>query len=605
MAPPLCRRDFAEVIASLARSWGAVLFFGLPSLALADCRVEKYAELPVMMNGRQPIVEGTINGAAASFVADSGAFFSTLWADRVDRFKLQFRNKAELFRLTGASGEVSAHRTTVDDFSLRGLGADALHHVQFLVVGSSIGNEDGVIGQNILGRADAEYDLANGVIRLFHTTGCEKYSLAYWHGNSPVSAMSIRPTTDLQSHILGSAKLNGQQISVLFDTGASQSALALKAARRTGFDPANAERSFSTPTSPLSGREAEVWFARFEDMDLGGEEIRNVRLQVSDFPEDAGFDLLLGIDFFLSHRIFVANSQHKLYFTYNGGPVFTFSDRSAASPPNADAAGAAAIGSAGDPLPDSPAYARRAAAEATRGDFAHAIADLDAAIRLNPNNADYIYQRGIAKSHSHDTAGALADLDQAVKLNPNQPDWLSARGSLRLGEGDEAGAAADFDEVVRLKPAQDNPELDVASIYEDYGKYETAVARISRWIDNHPNDPSMPGALNDRCWYRAQWGKELDQALADCNLALKGRPTYWQALDSRGLVWLRLGNFDKSISDYKSALRAHPRQATSLYGLGLALIRKKDVAEGNSRIQEALAIDSQIGERYKKWGLVP
>ena len=30
--------------------------------------------------------------------------------------------------------------------------------------------------------------------------------------------------------------------------------------------------------------------------------------------------MLLGADFFLSHRIYVANSRDKLYFTYNGGP---------------------------------------------------------------------------------------------------------------------------------------------------------------------------------------------------------------------------------------------------------------------------------------------
>ena len=32
--------------------------------------------------------------------------------------------------------------------------------------------------------------------------------------------------------------------------------------------------------------------------------------------------MLIGADFFLSHRIYVASSQRKLYFTYNGGPVF-------------------------------------------------------------------------------------------------------------------------------------------------------------------------------------------------------------------------------------------------------------------------------------------
>jgi hypothetical protein len=36
-------------------------------------------------------------------------------------------------------------------------------------------------------------------------------------------------------------------------------------------------------------------------------------------------DMVLGADFFLTHRIYVANNQQKMYFTYNGGPVFDLS----------------------------------------------------------------------------------------------------------------------------------------------------------------------------------------------------------------------------------------------------------------------------------------
>jgi len=35
--------------------------------------------------------------------------------------------------------------------------------------------------------------------------------------------------------------------------------------------------------------------------------------------------MLIGADFFLSHRVYVASSQNRLYFTYNGGPVFDLS----------------------------------------------------------------------------------------------------------------------------------------------------------------------------------------------------------------------------------------------------------------------------------------
>jgi hypothetical protein len=65
--------------------------------------------------------------------------------------------------------------------------------------------------------------------------------------------------------------------------------------------------------------------------------MRNVQLQIADlFSADATVDLgsrlrrpledtpsmLVGCDFFLSHRILVLAKEHTMLFTYNGGPVF-------------------------------------------------------------------------------------------------------------------------------------------------------------------------------------------------------------------------------------------------------------------------------------------
>ena len=53
--------------------------------------------------------------------------------------------------------------------------------------------------------------------------------------------------------------------------------------------------------------------------------------------------------------------------------------------------------------------------------------------------------------------------------------------------------------------------------------------------------------------------------------------------DSRGLVYLKMGQFDLAISDYSSALRIEPKMASALYGRGLARIKKGDTAGGNCR----------------------
>ena len=230
---------------------------------------------------------------------------------------------------------------------------------------------------------------------------------------------------------------------------------------------------------------------------------------------------------------------------------------------------------------------------------------LDAALRLNPQDADSYFNRSIAQSKLKKPVEAANDLDQALRLKPTEVKWLLARGKLRLNADDVAGATADFESAVHLMPVADEPEMEVADICFMDGHYAEAVKWADRWIVAHPQDKDLHDALNTRCWYRAQWGKELDRALADCNAALDGRPSDGSALDSRGLVQLRLGNYAKAASDYKAALRVSPKQAASLYGLGLVYMRMGDRAEATKRMQEAMAIDSEVAGSFEKIGLSP
>ena len=76
-------------------------------------------------------------------------------------------------------------------------------------------------------------------------------------------------------------------------------------------------------------------------------------------------------------------------------------------------------------------------------------------------------------------------------------------------------------------------------------------------------------------------------------------------LDSRGLVRLRMGDFDKAIADYDAALKVNPNEAWSLYGRGLAELRKGLTAPGQADIKAAEAINPRLADEAKTAGLEP
>jgi tetratricopeptide (TPR) repeat protein len=70
-------------------------------------------------------------------------------------------------------------------------------------------------------------------------------------------------------------------------------------------------------------------------------------------------------------------------------------------------------------------------------------------------------------------------------------------------------------------------------------------------------------------------------------------------------VFLRLGQFDKSIADYNAALALQPKSAWSHYGRGLAKLKSGDAEGAKADLAAASANDSDIASEAAKYGLKP
>ncbi len=106
---------------------------------------------------------------------------------------------------------------------------------------------------------------------------------------------------------------------------------------------------------------------------------------------------------------------------------------------------------------------------------------------------------------------------------------------------------------------------------------------------------------NSRCYLFAITSR-LQDALKDCNEALRLNPSNQYAYDSRGFAYLKLGMFDASIADYSAALRIEPNRPYSLAGRGFARRHKGD-AGGDADLSAARAQVPGIVEEFARYGV--
>ena len=590
--------------------WVPVLVAASLSTAGAASRCQLVMTPPVLvaMENLRPVIATDINGVEARFIVDTGSFFDFLSPVAAAELKLPLSDAPFGYYVSGIGGSFVPKIATAKTFSVAGLNG---HDAEFLVGNNAFGGDiAGILGQNIFRIADVEFDFANGVLRFVKPQHCGDAILAYWANTQPIAVVRVDWTSAQRPHLIAKAAVNGSDIHVIFDTGSWRSILSLDAARRAGITPESPGVVPAGATIGLGSRPVRVWAAPIDKFAIGGETIEHTHLLIGDIGLDNA-DMLLGSDFFLAHHIYVAYSQGKVYFTYNGGPVF---DVNALSPAQANApvgnTRAAGATAAPNAPTDASGFMRRGMADASRGELPQAISDLTQACTLEPADAGCHYQRGLAYWRSSQPQLALADFTAAIQLQPADFEAYLARAQLEIVRQPDA-AESDLDAVDRIAPQQADLRLQLARLYGVAGEYAGAVHQYDLWIEYHPDDVNLSYALASRCGSEAAANVDLDRALDDCNTALRLIRKSDMAQESaitisnRGLLYLREGQLDNALADFQDALRLRSQFPLARYALGLVELRKGLTARGQADLTAAQARFPGVAKRLASMGFMP
>jgi hypothetical protein len=294
-----------------------------------QCQLIKIAEWPLRSDSYRPAVDATINGQKVGVLLDTGASLSFIRRSAANKLGLITSPKRG-YRLFGIGGETQVEETLVDEFRI----ADAVYKNWVALVAGEHdfpGDLAVLLGYDFFNQMDIEFDLPNKVVRLFQAKGCGGASLAYW------SKDAVALPLEAGKYIFFPVSVNGKPLLAELDSGTSLSALSAEGALQVNV---TSQTPGVVPGGCVTGLgkvRVDQWIAPFESFRIGDEVIRSPRIRFGDLWQNTKYestgstiarrlndlpDMLLGADFLRAHRVYVAHSQGKLYFSYSGGTVF-------------------------------------------------------------------------------------------------------------------------------------------------------------------------------------------------------------------------------------------------------------------------------------------
>lgn len=236
------------------------------------------------------------------------------------------------------------------------------------------------------------------------------------------------------------------------------------------------------------------------------------------------------------------------------------------------------------------------------GRYDEAVKAMDRVIASKPDIANYLKRADVRDPD--DYAGRLADMDAAIKLDPKDRYIVMKRAQLQAESGDHRGAVEAFSNLIKDSTAPREQRGLRAMRGIEYLKTGDVMAGRNDLAASLV-DEKEPDVYNNFCWMVANAGVELASALAACDKAVALSPDTPAYLDSRGFVLLKLGRYDESLAAYGAALALLPKLGASLYGRGLATNRRCGCQDGDADLRAAELASPGTVRLFKLAGLTP
>ena len=202
--------------------------------------------------------------------------------------------------------------------------------------------------------------------------------------------------------------------------------------------------------------------------------------------------------------------------------------------------------------PDAAGMFRRAIAEQGLGLTGRALADYNAAIRLDPKNQfAYLWRGTLLAARARNYRRAIDDFNRALEIEPRNVNALIARGEAFSQLGDFGPALASLDEAIRLAPTHPHALVVRGLVHARQGDKALALQDYDAALRVTPSEPF---ALMSRAALNAADAK-YGLAIRDLDASLAINDNNALAFYNRGVAHFALGEYAAAIADYDAALK--------------------------------------------------
>lgn len=246
---------------------------------------------------------------------------------------------------------------------------------------------------------------------------------------------------------------------------------------------------------------------------------------------------------------------------------------------------------------DATPYTNRANLRAGIYDHAGALADVEAAMKIEDSRDLFLTRSGL-RLELGDIEGALADTQEAEALQPDGSTYSDQILMLGLlGRGAEGVALAeDFEAITKDRSLAAQV---MATALGWAGRSGEGLDLLGELVAERPTDGDL---LNELCWEAGIWNQMDNTRFAACTAAVEKSDNSANALDSRAMAHFRRGNFAAAKADLDAALLAEPSLAESRLMRGIVRKAMGD-AGGKEEIALALKMKPSLARIYKAWGM--